>query len=308
MIYRFGDLVLDSELPCSQLPETAGVTPECSFRLAAGSKKAGHEGWDHAWLTPDGDVALGCARRGGRYRLEMPGRATFTIERNGRLVTGLPVGLPSPETIEHLLIDQVLPRVLAHRGRLVLHAGAVGVPSGAVAFLGDSGAGKSTLCGAFARRGDLLLGDDGIIVRESTAGTFDTLPTYSGLRLLPRSVAHLYDDASRGRPMAAYSEKRRFGTVRPEPEAVPLRAIYVLAEGDRVSITPLAGAEAVLALVRSTFHLHLDDSSRARRLFERIAAVALAIPIRSLAYPRDFALLDAVREAVLADACASAAA
>lgn len=307
MLYRFGDLTLASDEPFSQLPEDPTGLPECSFERARGSGPLVVEtGWDHHWRAPGGAVALSCARDGNGYRLGMPDVATFVIDEPGRTITCRAQTGLSHDTLEHAVIDQVLPRVLTHRGRLVLHAGCVVTPLGAIAFLGESGAGKSTLCAAFAREGDPLLGDDGIVVRRARAGGFDALATYPGLRLLPDPLASLFDGAARSVPMARHSSKRRLdvGGAGCELAAGPvaLRAVYLLDAGADVRIAPLAGRDAFVTLVRSCFQMHLEDAERARDLFDRIGAVIDAVPVRRLSFPRDYARLPEVREALLDDA------
>jgi len=236
----------------------------------------------------------------------MTGLASFLVEAGGCAITCPPVEALPGGTFEHLLLDQVLPRVLAHRGRLVLHAGCVVTPDGAIGFLGDSGAGKSTLCAAFARAGYPLLGDDGVVVRERTPAGFDVIATYPGLRLLPDALAPLFDGAPGDAPVAHYSAKRRLDRNRtPLPLAAgarPLRAFYVLDTGTRLGIQPLTERDAFMTLLAAAFQLHLDDPDRSRGMFDRIGALADAVPMRRLTYPRSFAHLDDVRDALLKDA------
>jgi hypothetical protein len=306
VLYRFADLVVQSEVPLTSLPPVSSGSATCVI-LVEPSERAGlaPERWDHHWRSPDGGVLLSCARDGDAYRLGMPGLATFRIDGGGATVTCSPHESLPPGTLEHLLIDQVLPRVLTHRGRLVIHAGCVATPQGAIGFLGDSGAGKSTLCAQFARAGHPLLGDDGILVRGTAISGYEALATYPGLRLLPEPLAHLFDDSAGGAQVAHYTEKRRLdrasGGFTLVPGAEPLRALYLLAAGPTVEIAPLPEREAFMSLVRASFQLHLDDPERARGLFERLGALLDAIPVRRLSYPRDLDRLGAVREAVLAD-------
>jgi hypothetical protein len=236
----------------------------------------------------------------------MLGLATFLIEDGGRTIACRPHEALPPATLEHLLIDQVLPRVLTHRGRQVIHAGCVATPGGAIGFLGDSGAGKSTLCAEFARAGYPLIGDDGLVVRPAAAGGFEALATYPGLRLLPDPLAVLFDDSAGAAPVAHYSDKRRLArdnadlTIATGPQ--PLRALYLLDAAAAIGIAPLPDRDAFMALVRASFQLHLDDPERSRGLFERIGALTDAVPVRRLSYPREFARLGDVREALLEDA------
>jgi len=303
---RFGDLVLSSDTPLPVLSPAANESPECSFRLL-GASTSGYadERWDHSWRLPRGEISLSCARDGDSYRLGMPGLATFLIEDGGRAITCRPYGTLPDGTLEHLLIDQVLPRVLAHQGRLVIHAGCVATRWGAIGFLGDSGAGKSTLSAEFARAGHPLLGDDGILVRGTAPTGFEALATYPGLRLLPDPLVHLFDERAGAAPVAHYTEKRRIDrdsgdlTLATGPE--PLRALYLLVVGTPIEIAPLPEREAFMTLVAASFQLHLDDQERSRGLFDRIGALLDAVPVRRLSYPRELDRLGAVREALLAD-------
>jgi hypothetical protein len=235
----------------------------------------------------------------------MTGLATFLIEDGGRAITCRPVDALTGGTLEHILIDQVLPRVLAHLGRLVIHAGCVVTPWGAIGFLGGSGAGKSTLCAEFVRGGYPLLGDDGVVVREATAAGFEVLATYPGLRLLPDPLELLFDARAGGSAVAQYTSKRRLArnipglTLPTGPR--PLRALYVLEIGHVIRIEPRSERDAFMALLGASFQLHLDDPDRSRELFERIGALGDGVPVRRLSYPRDFSRLGAVREALLTD-------
>jgi hypothetical protein len=306
VLYRFADLVVESDLPLAELERAGSGSPECAIRVdSTESPVPGSERWDHHWRSPDGAVVLSCARDGDRYRLLMPGLATFLIEDDGQAITCRPHASVPAATLEHLLIDQVLPRVLTHRGRLVIHAGCVVTPHGAVAFLGDSGAGKSTLCAEFATAGCSLLGDDGIVLRPVETG-FEALTTYPGLRLHPDPLAVLFDRETSATPVAHYSDKRRLdrrsASYALATGPAPLVALYVLDTAAEIGIAGMPHREAFMALLRASFQLHLNDSERSRELFLRVGALLDAAPVRRLSFPRDLAVLGAVRNAVLTDA------
>lgn len=306
MFYRFADVVLESEVPLLALPEAASGPGDCRVRIAPSDRPGLTDArWDHHWRLPDGDVVLSCARDGEAYRLGFPGLATFLVDDDGSISCCPEPALPSG-TLEHLLIDQVLPRVLTHRGGLVLHAGCVEVARGAVAFLGDSGSGKSTLCAEFARDGHPLLGDDAIVVRRiAAAPDFDAIATYPGLRLFPDPLARLFDARAEAAPVAHYTAKRRLDGPSADltlaAGALPLRAFYVLDTGTAITIEPLPERDAFMVVLRASFQLHLEDRERSRGIFEHIGSVLDRVPVRRLSYPRDFACLACVREAVIAD-------
>jgi predicted AAA+ superfamily ATPase len=68
----------------------------------------------------------------------------------------------TPDTLEHLLHDQIYPRLLAQEGELELHAGAVDMDGQLAVLLGDSGMGKSTLVASLQQAAALANGVPGI--------------------------------------------------------------------------------------------------------------------------------------------------
>ena len=258
--------------------------------------------------SPDSPSAqpLLTARSPDQLLLRFDGLADFEIT-TGEPVTVSPRPEPSTgqETLEHLLLDHVLPRVLAHRGALVLHAGAVRADTETVAFIGETGRGKSTLTASFDLAGQSALSDDGLAITCADQRVL-AAPTYPSLRLWPDALEGVFESRPKVAPMAHYSTKRRVvrdaGTSSPQ-EPTPLKALYVLGEpavaGDDVSIEPLSEREAVMAIIGNTFQLDPSDKTRASRLFEQAAQVAQRLPAFELSYPREFARLAEVRAAVL---------
>lgn len=297
--YRFGGEVVASDVPLPSLPIAVGP-PDVRIQLADPDPFRASARWDHHWRRPDGEVSLSCARDEGGYRLGVPRRATFSIDRAGTVVRCRPEGDLPPETLEHLLVDQVLPRVTTLRGRLTLHAGAVADSAGAVAFLGESGAGKSTLCAACVRRGATLVGDDGIVIRPTGSGGSEIVPTYPGLRLFPEPAARLL--AAIDGPRVAHDTAKRRVRFAPadrlfEPGAWPLRAVYLLDPDGRLdgpSIEDMPARERFMALAAATLHLHLDDPGAARDLFEAVSRLVASVPVRRLRYPRRYEALPEV--------------
>lgn len=240
--------------------------------------------------------------------------ADFLVEGGGRSVRCLPAeGIP-PETLRHLFLDTVLPCVLAHRGRLVLHGAAVGAAAGAVAFVGDSGAGKSTLAAAFAARGHPCVGDDALLVEEA-GGAVRVVPAYPGLRLWPDSPALPGPPGAAGSPgpvpVAHYSDKLRLGLAdagfSPAEGPLPLRRLLLLPlpgarRAPAVRVDPLPRREALVALVERSFFLDPADPARMEGEFLRMASSPLLGLVRGLSYPLGGEHLGSVIDAVLAEA------
>jgi hypothetical protein len=239
--------------------------------------------------------------------LRFPRLADFTISQDERSIAVRPEPGTPPETIRHLLLDQVLPRVLAQEGQLVLHASAVRVGEVAIAFIADSGGGKSTLAASLHRAGFAVLADDGLVVEPGEIGA-TALPTYTGLRLWPASAQALVSDTKSLSPMAHYSTKKRV-TVNAagRPERRPLSAIYLLkapvadvgAPQGAVVVSPVSARAACLALIAQSFRLDVTDGRQTAVQFDLASRIASQVPMFTLSYPRDFSRLPDVHAAIV---------
>jgi hypothetical protein len=310
-VYQVCDLTVESNLPLPELTQAEGKGPECAFRLLRARVPGPiSRDWFHHWRRPDGEIWLSCARQGSGYLLRFADLADFLVSSEGSDIRCYPVPDTPLETIRHLLLDQVIPLVLSVRGRLVLHASAVVVPRGAIAFLGVTGQGKSTLSGSFVTQGFPLVTDDCLLLQEAGEHLFGH-PSYPGLRLWPDSVAALFGQGTRLCHVAHYTEKKRLGPDNdPLPfcaDPAPLQRVYVLAPYEEtedtkaITLAPLSPREAFMELVKHTYRLDIIAQERLNEEFERLARVVALLPICRLAFPQDLSLLPTVREAILAN-------
>jgi hypothetical protein len=133
--------------------------------------------------------------------LDAGGRGRFLIRPDARHV----LCAPRNGDWQRLLVAQVLPLVAALRGLHVIHASAVSMGDGAIAFAGPSGAGKSTLATELARAGHPMLAEDVLALRLD-AGTPIAEPGVSLPDLpraqhpLPLRVLYLLDEHEGGAP------------------------------------------------------------------------------------------------------------
>lgn len=111
-----------------------------------------------------------------------------------------------------------------------------------------------------------------------------------------------------GTPMNRYTPKLII-PLRPEQScqtALPLRALFVLrpatarSRGQRVTIRTLSQRGAFLPLIAKTFYPVITESHRLKRQFAMAERLTAVIPIKSLSYPRDLAILPEVVKAILA--------
>jgi hypothetical protein len=234
-------------------------------------------------------------------RVEFPEGATFDVSSDRIELIADHAG--DADLMVHLLLDHVLPRVLALRGDVIVHASGVVAPSGgAHLFMGASGSGKSTLAVALAREGWSVLNDDGIRLLDRQ-GTLWAVPGYPGHRLLSDAAATVCPQLISGPRLARDSNKRRYilpGHSQPPSGPAPVAAAYLLGQSyagcpqvERVGI-----GEAIVALVEHVFSLTDEPSELNRRAFEAASSVAAAVPIWRLAVPHDFHELAATVAAI----------
>ncbi|MCI0354673.1 MAG: hypothetical protein L0099_06505 [Acidobacteria bacterium] len=299
---------LASNLPLPELQEREAASTDFTFELCSGPAPAALDELEvHQWNLPDGPLWLTIARQASGYRLRFPELADFLV--NDALIRCHPVPGTPPETIRHLLLNQVFPLVLSAQGKLVLHGGAVVAPRGAIAFVGASGVGKSTLTACFCRQGFPLLTDDPLLLEQQDGG-LTCVPSYPGLRLWDDVAEAVWGEQALP-PVAHYTAKMRLG---PERGHIPfssqpalVRRIYFLIPPESngsstlVSITPIPPSQGFMELVKHTYLLDVKDQVRLREGFASLTRLMARPLLRRLSYPRDLARLPEVQEAILQD-------
>ena len=306
-LYAFGAAVLRTDLPLPSLPLLPEGAPGLPITVVQGTAGIPDElPWQHHWL--DGDQALlSLARQDGDYWLRVPGYADFRIRLQPCSVQVVPLGVTlDPVTLEHLLVDQILPRVLAQHGASLVHASAVRIGARQVLFAAPSGWGKSTLAGLLHRAGYRVLSDDCVQLVSCEDGRIGVIPTYPSLRLNTDSLDALFPDQGQTAPVAHYTDKRRVPMPAPPDLArpLPVDAIYLLGEPAQDDaaprIQPTSPAAVCLALIRHSFRLDLGDRIASAAQLRQCGAIASAVPGFELHYPRDHARGGELIEALLA--------
>lgn len=305
MLYQVCDFTLSSNLPFPELRSLAGGTPTCSFTLGHQPVPAEPVTWFHRWHTPNNAVWLLFGRLADRYVLRFPHLADFVLSGDGLHVICTPQEFTPPATIRHLFLDQVVPLMLNAQGRLAFHASAVALPEGAIGFAGITGYGKSTLAAHFAASGDALLTDDCLLVEQHN-DRFAAVPSYPSVRLWHDSIAQLDLAQRKLDQVAHYSSKQRWNldSVQPNTDAARLlQRIYFLsspdARGTTIDIQPLQTRDAYLELMTYAFTLDTAHQARMAQQCAVLARIAAAGLCYRLSFPRDYAQLPFVREAVI---------
>jgi hypothetical protein len=301
--YRFGGRRIRSSIALAALEKASGSFSggaiHVSVAASSASRPAAHErAWTHHWRAVSGATTLSLARQRDGWCLQAPGVAEFAVDTSLERIVITPLSAVAVETLEHLLVDQVLPRVIAHQGACVLHAAAVEACGGAALLVGESGRGKSTWSAVLQGQGHQVLSDD-CVVLDTSGSSVRALGTYPSLRLQIDTLRRLYSTATATSPLGADGKVRvpvSRGNLRPDPLAV--HAIYVLDEASRddddLVVEPLSPPQAHITLISNTFRLDPSVRQATIDLFAKTASIAAQVPVFSLRCRRDLALLPAL--------------
>lgn len=242
----------------------------------------------------NGNPALKIWKRNnsGGYRIHYSHGLTFDLNAS---LTDISVRCAAPMEVSDVadfLLGPVLGVVLRLRGVMCLHASAVAFKGKAIAFVGVPGAGKSTTAALFARNGHSILSDD-IASLVERGRSFYVLPAFPYLNLWPEAVYMLTgEDKPVSESLAVDKLRVPLGSSgsRLEREALPLAAIYILADRSGDSRAPFIEAlpphAALMNLVANTYGNTILDTTMRAQEFRVLGQIAESLPIRNL-FARD---------------------
>jgi hypothetical protein len=201
------------------------------------------------------------------------------------------------DLVRAYLLGAVFAALCHQRGITPLHASAIDVADGCVAFVGASGAGKSTLVAALTRRGREIITDDECFLQLGANGDVQAWPGISRIRLWEDARAALgFDGPGVEREVHGYD--KYFVPVRPARNPMksrPLRQVYQLARVPNgvAEVTRLRGADAVEVLMQNVYPPGLADRlGYQSHAFMVCTAAARNVPVFRLGRPWDLAALD----------------
>jgi hypothetical protein len=219
------------------------------------------------WKTEDGETHAICEMYDGLPRVLLPHIGIIrVIDQSGNIrgVVGNPAKIPVMEEVYYRF---ALPMILQSAGAEMLHASAVRIPSGAIAFCGTSGTGKSTLSYTLARRGHPHWADDAVIFLPHEGAfealrlpfrprveiaAFEPLPLISGLEMAPLAAIVVLQRHSGG--------------------TVELGAFHA-------EVRRLSAAEAFRAVLPHMYSFLLSDARRNALMMSRYFDIAARVPI-----------------------------
>ncbi|HEY3673377.1 MAG TPA: hypothetical protein VGN51_20750 [Acidimicrobiia bacterium] len=157
------------------------------------------------------DVTMAVLTVGDTTWLRFARAAVFRAdEDSGAIAITVDPGVDTEHhTIRHLLLDDVIPFLIAKTGTIVLHCASVLVGDRALLILGESGMGKSTLSAWCSLAGMPLLSDDCTVVDATPSGMV-AQPSYPSVRLWDATAIALLGSTGDGLPFSEFSKKRRY--------------------------------------------------------------------------------------------------
>ena len=282
-----------------QLGEVVGQFPEPSE-------------WFMRQNLPNGAPWSTRARTRDGYLLRFVELADFLVDSAGQHISCISRHPATSDlTLRALLLDHVIPPVLALRGRYVLHAAAVRTAAGVCVFAGDSGAGKSTIAAQLTAAGGHFLTDDCLVIEERD-GAVVAWSSHPSIKLRDDAMQFLTLGCE-SEPVAEYTTKRRvpsssFGAEFPL-EPLPLARIYFLTRGadDAVAtakpvIQRLPSNAAFMKLIKHSVRLDSADRAVLEHEFQFTRRIVDSVPAALLSLPNDLSMLRLVHDAIVADA------
>ena len=184
------------------------------------------------------------------------------------------------------ILGPVLGVLFQQRGMLTIHASGVAVQDGAVLFMGNSGGGKSTLAAAMYARGHGIIADD-VVPINNGGQIYRVFPGFPQLKLWPQALTYMGEVPDAWPRVSPQEEKRSYRVDRGFPRLpLPLRCIYLIADGAMAEVETLPPPKALIELVRHSYLFQLLHPLYAETNLLRCADLAKRIPIRRLTIPK----------------------
>lgn len=307
--YQVFDYLLNSDVALPELqlagfhsdyPEGRLITFEMQTKEASDSPAID---WFHEWKTPTGATSIVCGRDNDTYFLKFPQIALFQLRPSSLTIVCFPYTTNFP-IVRHMLLDQVIPRLLFHCGELVIHGSAVMAHDKCLIFLGSSGQGKSTLAIALCALGYPIISDDCLLLRVVNDKVV-VLANYCGARLLTESVVHLVPGAGN---QSGWGKARLDLAAEGYEYVSAVRDIriqlFLLGAKDHIEgfdVSRLTGGGKAAEMLKHCFYLDTTDSRCHQEQFANLMNLLKTnnVTMFLLKYPRNYSKLSVVCQKII---------
>lgn len=307
MNYSIFSHIIESNIPLPELQENNNASPTLFFNSSTITAVPNVTiNWRHHWRLRDGQISISVGKENDLYWLRFPQLVDFALHPQSNQITAYRQKNIPDNTVCHLLLDQVIPRLLSHQGQLIIHASCIQVEDSLIAFCGESGWGKSTLAACLYKQGNTLITDDCLLL-ETKNSSITGIPNYQGLRLLEDSLSLLPDLQKETTVVSHYASKKRIPVSRKKQiRAIPVSNIFILNDPNQlcdnhsISTEVISRAPALIELIKHCFPLDITDSNRTAKQLANLATLInnSNTQFHHLKYPRNMELLANVLKAI----------
>jgi hypothetical protein len=314
--YQICGFFLQSDTPLPELDAVDGMAARPDRLIVVELNQVSSDpprptGWFMRQNLPGGLPWSARAKTESGYLLQFHELADFVVDRDGRRIRCVSRHPESSDlTVRAILLDHVIPPVIALRGSYVLHAAAVRTGAGVCVFAGDSGAGKSTIAAQLGAVGGDFLTDDCLVIEERD-GAMMAQASHPSVKLRDDAIQFLMSGCD-SEPVADYTTKRRvrassLGAALP-PEPLPVARLYFLTRDDgetapasKPLIQRLSPRDTFMKLVKHSIRLDTTDNALLEREFEFTRRLVDSVPAALLSLPDDLSQLRLAHDAITAD-------
>ena len=308
--YSLFNHIIESNIPLLELQENNTAEPSFFFQSALTTDLPHPQptiDWCHHWRRPDGTITVSVGKETDYYWIHFPQLVDFKIHpASNRIISYRQKNIPD-NSVSHLLLDQVVPRLLSYNGHLIIHASCIHIGKSAIAFCGESGWGKSTLAAFFHSNGYPLVTDDCLLL-QTKGSTMTGIPNYCGLRLFSDSLAELPKRFSKSSDVCHYASKQRIAIpVAGNSSTTPISDIFFidnptqLTESATITTTVISNAAALIELIKHSFPLDITNTASTTDQLKNLAHLInnSKTNFHNLSYPRNMQRLPDVMEAII---------
>lgn len=243
--YSVGGLGLRSEIELPELVPGRGVKQDITFRFGAVSDPSsevysGDVAYCRSWISGEATV------------LEWEDAGRFAVRNGSEIVVDRAHGAPM-EHVRLIVLGPAFAVLLQQRpGYLVLHGSSVSMGGNAAVFIGGKGYGKSTLAAAVHARGHRVLSDDVIAIDMTSPEGPMVTSLFPQVKLWPEAVQALGLDLDALPRLSDVIEKRELVAAQ-AVGSFPLRAVYSLGLGPKLSAVRLPAGHSMIDIVRNSY-------------------------------------------------------
>lgn len=262
-VYQAYGLSIKSPIPLSHLPSMN--SGECDVKVKKGKVEVPRT------KNEKEDNTFGIHGEGVFFNSRKI--ALFLIKSEKEIIFD-PYPNVDPQLLRLSLLGPAMAIVLSLRGYLVLHASAVRVGEGVVAFVGPKGAGKSTTAAALSRNGCDIVTDDMLVVDFTGGAPPLAVMGPALMKIREDALGYLGDLQSKEVKIKEKMFKKRvFKFRRSKPYSKkPIKRIYFLKKSYKSGIIDIEKRESLIRIMSNLYNrkiVGIINGELERRKFER---------------------------------------